>query len=161
MFIVTFIGTVIAAIFALCGLVGGVAFFLDAEQGMSLSVFLQGFVSATWPLLAAGLQLTLLEILRELHEARLTDSDHAPAPAESPARKPHREQTPEASGSCTAPTAKAGAAPVYFPVRETPQGPRIMREEARTMQAAHDESEHEPAEEEANPESGLTFFKMN
>lgn len=144
MFLVTFIGSIIASLFALCGLLGGVFFFLDAQQGMSLSAFLTSFTTATWPLLAACVLFALLEILKELHAQGLAeDGDTAPAKPEKKAPA----ATPSSTAKSPAPSADAG--PVYFPVRETPQGPRIIRPE---------EAEEQTAEPTA-PQDDLTFFK--
>lgn len=139
MFLVTFIGSIIASLFALCGLIGGVAFFLDAQQGMSLGAFLSGFTAATWPLLAACVLFTLLEILKELHAQGLED--------EGAAKPAKPEKKASAAAKPAAPAADAG--PVYFPVRETPQGPRIIRPVEQEEQA----SAH------ADQQDDLTFFK--
>ncbi|MCQ2364431.1 MAG: hypothetical protein MJ051_02600 [Akkermansia sp.] len=138
MFLVTFIGSIIASLFALCGLLGGVVFFLDAQQGMSLSAFISGFTAATWPLLAACLLFALLEILKELHAQGLADEK-----AETP--KPAEKRPPAKATK----TAAAEAGPVYFPVRETPQGPRIIRPD----------TVREQADETADKQDDLTFFK--
>lgn len=138
MFLLTLIGSIIAALFALCGVLGGVVFFLDAHQGMDIKVFIVGFLTATSPLVAGCMLFALLEILKELRAMRLTMELHAPA---APAPKP----------AATKPKEKAAPkeAPVYFPVRETPQGPRIIRPVETEEQAA------EPADKQDN----LTFFK--
>lgn len=145
LFLVSVLGTIIALLFALCGIVCGVAFFCEAHQGMSLSAFVQGFISAVWPLLAGCMQLALLEILRELHEAHADAALHTATPGKAsptPEREPRRHPQPAAP-------AAPQAAPVYFPVRETPQGPRIIKPQEQDTPTA-------PA-----PERELSFFKVD
>lgn len=141
MFLLTLIGSIIAALFALCGVLGGVVFFLDAHQGMDIKVFIVGFLTATSPLFAGCMLFALLEILKELRAMRLTMEAHAPVSPAAPAAKP----------AATKPKEKAAPkeAPVYFPVRETPQGPRIIRPVETEEQAA----------EPADKQDELTFFK--
>lgn len=141
MFPVTFLCFVLSVLFAFCGLLGGVAFFLEAQQGMSLSAFLGGFATATWPLIAACVLLALQQILKELHALREA-TENAPAPQSHPAT------APSTADPAAAPThAKPAAGPVYFPVRETPEGPRIVRPA-------------EPAPATPQEEQGLQFFKV-
>lgn len=137
MFLLTLIGSIIAALFALCGVLGGVVFFLDAHQGMDIKLFIVGFLTATSPLFAGCMLFALLEILKELRAMRLTMEAHAPvSPAAPAAAKPKEKAAPK-------------EAPVYFPVRETPQGPRIIRPVETEEQAA----------EPADKQDELTFFK--
>lgn len=138
MFLLTLIGSIIAALFSLCGIIGGVVFFLEAYQGMDIKVFIIGFLTATSPLLAGCMLFALLEILKELRALRLATEAHAPA---APAPKPAATKTKE--------KAAPKDAPVYFPVRETPQGPRIIRPVETEEQAA----------EPADKQDELTFFK--
>lgn len=148
MFAVTLLSTVFAVLFAFCGLMGGLAFFLEAEQGMSLSSFLQGFTTATWPLLASCALLLLQALLKEvaaLREAQESGQNALPTAA-APPSAPASVSTPQAPAAQSSP---AKPAPVYFPVRETPQGPRIVRP-----------AEEAPAEPAAAPaENGLSYFK--
>lgn len=143
MFPVMLFSTVLGVLFAFCGLMGGVAFFLEAQQGMSMSAFLQGFAAATWPLLAAAAIFLLQGILKEVSALREDAEDKEEAPIPTP-KKHTAPEAPEEDAPPATP-APAKAAPVYFPVRETPQGPRIVR----------------PAEDApATPaDDGLTFFK--
>lgn len=149
MFPVLLLSTVFGVLFAFCGLLGGIVFFMEAQQGMSMSDFLQGFATATWPLAAACALLLAGQILKELNALREATEEGKPAAAPSPekaAPQPAAPITPAtlAPESTPAPAAKT---PVYFPVRETPQGPRIIRP-----------AEESPAESAAE-ENTLTFFK--
>lgn len=154
MFPVMLFSTVLGALFAFCGLMGGVAFFLEAQQGMSMSAFLQGFAAATWPLIASCAIFLLQGILKEVSALREQAEEEKSAQSLAPLTKhtapEATEETPSVPPS-PAPAAKPG--PVYFPVRETPQGPRIVRPAEETP-AAPSPAPAAPAEE-----SGLTFFK--
>lgn len=149
MFPVMLLNSVLCAMFAFCGLVGAVVFFANAERGMSMAAFLHGFTSMTWPLLVSSGLLMLQCILREvsaLREAAEQKKHTAflPTTAKSTAPEAPEEMTGNAPA---APPVAAKPEPVYFPVRETPQGPRIVR----------------PAEQPSTPAEpktdGLTFFK--
>lgn len=174
MFPVMLLSTILAVLFAFCGLMGGVAFFLEAQQGMSLSAFLQGFSTATWPLLAACSLFVLQGIYKEVNSLRENAEETKNAPGIAPLpRKSTAPMAPEAEWT-TAAAPAAGPAPVepgtpvYFPVRETPLGPRILRLQSKAA-AAEEAEEAVPAEPEATaaPEpvleepkdDGRTFFK--
>lgn len=148
MFPVMLFSTVLGVLFAFCGLMGGVAFFLEAQQGMSLSAFLQGFAAATWPLIVSCALFLLQGILKEVSALREAAEDNAPPLPQLPAKKPTAPAAPEEDAPTSPAAAPAKAAPVYFPVRETPQGPRIVRPAEDTPAAPA-----EPADD------GLTFFK--
>lgn len=192
MFPVMLLSTVLGALFAFCGLMGGVAFFLEAQQGMSMSAFLQGFAAATWPLIAACALFLLQGILKEVSALCEQAEDEKDAPGIAPLpRKSTAPMAPEAEWtSAAAPAAKPAPVepntPVYFPVRETPLGPRILRlqskaaaaedapeapeKNAETAAATEPQPEQEsPAEQVAEEASeaavaepkddGRTFFK--
>lgn len=153
MFLVMLLSTVIGVLFAFCGLMGAVAFFIDAQQGMSMSAFLQGFTSATWPLVAACALFLLQHLLKEVAALREAEEQDPQPLAPAPKLKTNAAPTaPEEEPSPAAPAAPAG--PVYFPVRETAQGPRIVRPaEEKTAASPAAPAPAAPAEE------GLTFFK--
>lgn len=139
MFGVMLISTVFGVLFAFCGLMGGVAFFLEAQQGMSMGSFLRGFTAATWPLMAACVLFVLQGIFKEVSALREKAEDDKNAQAPAPLRKNTAPEapaeTPAAHAAAPAPAAKPG--PVYFPVRETPMGPRIVRPAEETPATAH------------------------
>lgn len=148
MFAVTLLSTVIAVLFAFCGLMGSVAFFLEAQQGMSMSAFLQGFTAAAWPLLASCVLFLLQSLLKEVIALREQAEEEKHAQTLAPQKKNTAPEAPAAEEAPTsAPAKPAKAAPVYFPVRETPQGPRIVRTDEETPAAP------------APADDGLTFFK--
>lgn len=150
------LSSVLGVLFAFCGLMGGAAFFLDAQQGMSVGVFVSGFATAVWPLFAAVVVFLLQGILKELTALREAAEEGEPArpvAGKKPHTAPLAPDETESSAPALAPAAPAPAkpTPVYFPVRETPQGPRIVRPAA--------ENAEEPATPAAPVEDGLSFFK--
>lgn len=150
MFPVMLFSTVLGALFAFCGLMGGVAFFLEAQQGMSMSAFLQGFAAATWPLIAACALFLLQGILKEVSALREQAEEEKKEQTLAPLTKHAAPEAPEETPNAPQPPAPAAKpAPVYFPVRETPQGPRIVR--------PAEESTPEPPP--APEENGLSYFK--
>lgn len=154
MFPVMLLSTVCSVLFAFCGLMGLIAFVLKAERHMSMSEFLQGFTGATWPLLVACALFLLQFILKEiiaLREAAEADEPAKPARPRAAALMGTAPEAPDAAPVPPTPAAKPG--PVYFPVRETPQGPRIVRPAEETPSAPS------PAPAAPAEESGLTFFK--
>lgn len=143
------LNSVLCAMFAFCGLVGAVVFFANAERGMSMAAFLQGFTSMTWPLLVSSALLMLQFMLKEvsaLREAVEQGRHTAFLPTTAKSTAPEASEEMLGTLPAVSPVA-AKPAPVYFPVRETPQGPRIVR----------------PAEQDSTPAEpktdGLTFFK--
>lgn len=150
MFPVMLFCTVLGALFAFCGLMGGVAFFLEAQQGMSMSAFLQGFLAATWPLIAACALFLLQGILKEVSALREQSEEGKNAQSIAPLRrKSTAPMAPEAEWPVAAEQAPVEPyTPVYFPVRETPLGPRILRMQSKAAAA-------EKAEEDA-PEAAET-----
>lgn len=147
MFPVMLFSSVLGVLFAFCGLMGGVAFFLEAQQGMSMGAFVQGFAAATWPLIVSCTLFLLQGILKEVSALREAAEDKdSPLPQTTP-KKHTAPAAPEEEDAPAAP-APAKAAPVYFPVRETPQGPRIVRP-----------AEDTPAAPTEPADGGLTFFK--
>lgn len=156
MFPVLLLSTILGVLFAFCGLMGGVAFFLEAQQGMSIGAFVSGFAAAVWPLLAAAVIFLLQGILKELTALREAEEDGEPATLKTvkkPSTAPLAPEETEDPAPTFAPAAAAPAksAPVYFPVRETPQGPRIVRPDAENLEP--------PVTPPAPAEDGLTFFK--
>lgn len=151
MFPVLLLSTVFGVLFAFCGLLGGVVFFIEAQQGMSMSAFLQGFATATWPLAAACALLLAAQILKELNALREATEEGNTAAAPSPEKAAPQSAAPLTPAPLSPAPAPAAKTPVYFPVRETPQGPRIIRP-----------AEESPAPaEQAAAESSLTFFKTH
>lgn len=151
MFPVMLLSTILGLLFAFCGLMGGVAFFLEAEQGMRMSAFLQGFVSATWPVLAACSIFILQSIYKEVRTLRENAGEEKDAYTIASFSK--KSTAPEAptddlTAAPTDATHTGPAAPVYFPVRETPLGPRILRMQSKA--AATVEKEHEDTETETS-----------
>lgn len=164
MFFVMLLSSVIGVLFAFCGLMGGFAFFIDAQQGMSMSAFLQGFTSATWPLVAACALFLLQHLLKEV--SALREAEEQPAMPRPPAPKLKKNTAPAEEESPAAPVAPAG--PVYFPVRETAQGPRIVRpaeEKPATPAPSASPSAATSAPAPAAPsepaKEGLMFFKTH
>lgn len=118
MFILTLLGTILAALLALCGLINVVMFFVNAQQGTPIGLFINGFVVAAAPLVAACVLQLLIELLKEVTALReAQETPQVPAPAAPATPKPEVQVKP-------AEPAKP-AEPLFFPVRDTPQGPVV------------------------------------
>lgn len=155
MFFCLLLSTVLGVLFVFCGLLGAVDFFINAQTGMSIGAFVQGFAVSVWPLLAGCVLFLLLQMLKELEALREKGENQAasapvpqtaaqaPAPKAAPAPLTEEDWAP-----------KATAAPVYFPVRETPLGPRILRlaEEKAAAERAATRQEDDSAEEQTDAE---------
>ncbi len=171
MFFAVIAAYMVAAAFALCGVVAVAHCIIDAQQEMGYTLFIQGLALAMWPLAVAAALLLLIQIACKVERWMLLWT-MAQAPA--PARAPHKAAaTPEQKSAARKPAEPdlsyfgSYDPPVTPPVMEaTPAPPEPTPSETPASGAGAVAEQHPAEQAAARPapppaSNGLSFFKLD
>ncbi len=155
---------VLAAVFALCGIVNVVTCICYTEQEMGYALFIYTLAVAMWPLVVSVVLVLLVQIgclvEKQLFQNSIRgisggeEKSSPAAPVAAPAARPQRE--------AAAPAPAAQPAPLYGSTPEMPATTPPMMADTPAAPPAEEKPQQSAAPQPAAPQqSGLSFFKLD